>query len=178
MPLLKLKKSNPQTANPVDSRERLRPAGKSDLAEVLRRLERDVASAKPQVKMVKRHEAAAMLGVSTRTLQRWHKQGFGPARSIGQRFYYNKSEIEAWIANQGRGGKRSDRSNTAPENENSNSGGESPAANCTKVDTPMAFTMPEDANPTPCGKAAVVNCTKVDTQDEVTGTLVAGSPDV
>jgi predicted DNA-binding transcriptional regulator AlpA len=165
MPLLKLNKSNQQMAKPVD--KPLRPAGKSDLAEVLRRLERDVelASAKPQVKIVKRHEAAALLGVSTRTLQRWHKQGFGPRRSIGKRFYYIESEIQEWIASHGRGGKRSDSSERSLKNTNSNSEGTSPAVNCTKVDTPMAFVTPEDANSTPCDKPAAINCTKVDTQN-------------
>jgi predicted DNA-binding transcriptional regulator AlpA len=159
MPLLKLKKSNQQMAKPVD--KPLRPAGKSDLAEVLRRLERDVelASAKPQVKIVKRHEAAAMLGVSTRTLQRWHKQGFGPRRSIGKRFYYIKPEIQEWIANHGRGGKRSDPSERSPKSTNSNPCDKSTAIDCTKVDTPMAFSTPSD-------KTTAIDCRKVDTQDE------------
>jgi predicted site-specific integrase-resolvase len=76
--------------------------------ETQRRLERAVKlmSAKPQREIVKRHDAAAMLGISTRTLQRWHRQGYGPARSRGKRFHYFKSEIEDWIATHGSGGKR------------------------------------------------------------------------
>jgi hypothetical protein len=141
MPLIQLTKTTEQTAKPVDSSACVKPGGKPNLEDVLRRLERDVrrASAKPQVKMVKRHEAAAMLGVSTRTLQRWHKQSYGPRRSIGKRFHYVKFEIEEWIANHGRGGKRSDPSERSPESTNLNPGDEAMAINCTKVDTPMAF---------------------------------------
>jgi hypothetical protein len=29
---------------------------------------------------IDRHQAAALLGVTTRTLQRWHGQGYGPSR--------------------------------------------------------------------------------------------------
>jgi predicted DNA-binding transcriptional regulator AlpA len=153
-----IRKNNQQAA--VASRECVR-ARNSDLAEVFRRLERDLeqASAKPQVKIVKRHEAAAMLGVSTRTLQRWHKQGFGPARSTGRRFYYIKSEIEQWIASHGRGRKRSDLTERSPMNTNSNPDDKPGAIDCTKVDTPKTFTAPEDANSTPCGKSPAANCT-------------------
>ena len=172
-----IRKNNLQT--PLESRECVR-AGNSDLAEVFRRLERDIeqASAKPQVKIVKRHEAAAMLGVSTRTLQRWHKQGFGPRRSTGKRFYYIKSEIEQWIANHGRGRKRSDLTERSPMNTNSNPDDKPRAIDCTKVDTPMAFITPEDANSTPSDKSRATNCTKVDTQDGVSGILVGESSDV
>ena len=110
---------------------------------------------------VKRHEAAAMLGVSTRTLQRWHKQGFGPRRSIGKRFYYIKSEIQEWIASHGRGGKRSDSSERSLKNTNSIPGDKSTAINCTKLDTPMAFS-------TPSNKMTAIDCTKVGTQNAVT----------
>ena len=104
MPVLIQKKPNPQAAN-SDS---LGARGKANLTEVLRQVERDVerASARPQVQMVKRHVAAAMLGVSIKTLQRWHKRGYGPARSINYHFHYKKSEIEEWIAKHGRGGRR------------------------------------------------------------------------
>lgn len=171
MSILKPKKSQQQMANLVD--EPHRSAGRVSLAGVVRRLDRDVqqVSAKPQVKMVKRHEAATMLGVPTRTLQRWHKQNYGPRRSIGKRFYYLNSEIQEWIANHGRGGKRSDPSERSPKSTNSKPGDKSPAINCTKVDTPMAFIAPSDKPP-------AINCTKVDTQPGVSGMLVAGSSDV
>ena len=99
--------------------------------------------------------------ISTRTLQRWHKQGFGPRRSIGKRFYYIKSEIQEWIASHGRGGKRSDSSERSLKNTNSIPGDKSTAINCTKLDTPMAFS-------TPSNKMTAIDCTKVDAQNAVT----------
>jgi DNA-binding transcriptional regulator YiaG len=60
--------------------KRIRPG--ESLADVQQRLVRaaELMSAKPQREVVKRHAAAAMLGVSIRTLQRWHKRKVRPAQ--------------------------------------------------------------------------------------------------
>ena len=48
-----------------------------------------------------RHATAAILGVTIRTLQRWHNQGFGPPRrnNPGERpIWYSRTEVEEWAA--------------------------------------------------------------------------------
>jgi predicted DNA-binding transcriptional regulator AlpA len=49
---------------------------------------------------IDRHEAARMLGVTIRTLQRWHRQGYGPPRKrwLGRGVGYSRAEVEQWIA--------------------------------------------------------------------------------
>ncbi len=43
-------------------------------------------------------EVAQMLGISTRTLNRWHALRFGPPRcKIGRVVLYRKSAIFAWL---------------------------------------------------------------------------------
>lgn len=43
-------------------------------------------------------EVAQMLGISTRTLNRWHALRFGPPRcKIGRVVLYRKSAILAWL---------------------------------------------------------------------------------
>ncbi|MBI6630362.1 helix-turn-helix domain-containing protein [Pontibaca sp. S1109L] len=43
-------------------------------------------------------EVAALLGVSQRTLSRWHALRVGPARcKVGRRVLYRKSAIDAWL---------------------------------------------------------------------------------
>jgi hypothetical protein len=164
----------------VESRECLRPLGKSDPAEVFRRLERDIeqASAKPQVKIVKRHEAAAMLGVSTRTLQRWHNQGSDPpgqsvsASTTSNPRFRSGSRTTVVEASDPTGGIPRPRTRIRIL-------GASPRQlTARKWTHQLAFITPEDANSSPCDKPAAINCTKVDTQDEVSGMLVAGSSDV
>ena len=48
--------------------------------------------------IVDRHVAATLLGVSVRTLQRWHNTGFGPPREPwpGRQVGYSKTELESW----------------------------------------------------------------------------------
>lgn len=50
---------------------------------------------------IDRHQAAALLGVTTRTLQRWHRQGYGPSRKnwLSRSVGYSRAEVEAWVAN-------------------------------------------------------------------------------
>lgn len=43
-------------------------------------------------------EVAQMLGISTRTLHRWHRLRYGPPRcNIGRVVLYRKSAIDAWL---------------------------------------------------------------------------------
>ena len=55
---------------------------------------------------IDRHTTAAMLGVTIRTLQRWHHHGYGPKRLPGPRIRYSRAEVEAWVAEHGRGSPR------------------------------------------------------------------------
>jgi hypothetical protein len=52
---------------------------------------------------IDRHTAAAMLGITIRTLQRWHHANYGPKRrrDLRGRICYSKTEVEAWIAKHG-----------------------------------------------------------------------------
>lgn len=44
-------------------------------------------------------EAAKLLGVSTRTLSRWHALRVGPARcKIGRKVLYRREAVNAWLA--------------------------------------------------------------------------------
>jgi predicted DNA-binding transcriptional regulator AlpA len=49
---------------------------------------------------IDRHTTAAMLGITIRTLLRWHHQNFGPKRFVLSpgRYEYRRAEMEAWIA--------------------------------------------------------------------------------
>jgi predicted DNA-binding transcriptional regulator AlpA len=47
--------------------------------------------------VLRQREAAEMLGVSMRTLQRWNDRNAGPTRTkIGGRIYYDLDELTAW----------------------------------------------------------------------------------
>lgn len=50
--------------------------------------------------IIDRHAAAALLGVTIRTLQRWHDAGGGPRRiaSPDRSVSYSRSEIEEWMS--------------------------------------------------------------------------------
>ena len=49
------------------------------------------------------HQLAVELGVSERTLHRWHAMRVGPPRSlIGRKTYYNRSSVAAWLDRQER----------------------------------------------------------------------------
>jgi len=51
---------------------------------------------------VDRLEAAEMMGVTDRTLLRWHRKGIGPQRIYGNRsVVYRISDIEAWLHQSG-----------------------------------------------------------------------------
>lgn len=44
-------------------------------------------------------EVAQMLGISTRTLHRWHALRYGPPRcKVGNIVLYRKSSIDTWLA--------------------------------------------------------------------------------
>jgi predicted DNA-binding transcriptional regulator AlpA len=44
-------------------------------------------------------QAAALLGLSPRTLERYRCTGFGPVyRKLGRRVLYRPADIDAWIA--------------------------------------------------------------------------------
>ena len=62
-----------------------------------------------QTDLIDRHTAAAMLGITIRTLLRWHHQNFGPERVVisQSRYAYRRAEVEAWVAEHGRGSHRS-----------------------------------------------------------------------
>ena len=49
---------------------------------------------------INRHTTATLIGVSTRTLQRWHKAEYGPARKRlpGRSVYYSRAEVDRWIS--------------------------------------------------------------------------------
>jgi predicted DNA-binding transcriptional regulator AlpA len=57
---------------------------------------------------IDRHTTAAMLGITIRTLLRWHHQNFGPERVVISqgRYAYRRAEVEAWVAEHGQGSHR------------------------------------------------------------------------
>jgi len=59
------------------------------------------------VPAISRYVVAEMLGISVRTLHRWHQQGYGPPR-IPKRgsVRYRQADIETWIAEHGPGNHR------------------------------------------------------------------------
>lgn len=45
-------------------------------------------------------QAAAELGITDRTLNRWHTDRIGPPRTkIGSRVYYRKDSVAEWLRN-------------------------------------------------------------------------------
>jgi hypothetical protein len=52
---------------------------------------------------IDRRTTAAMLGISVRTLDRWHRHRYGPKRLPTHPIRYLRSEVEAWVAEHGRG---------------------------------------------------------------------------
>ncbi len=53
-----------------------------------------------------RHAATVTLGVTVRTLQRWHQKGFGPARKnhpCYRPIWYSRTEVEQWASLNGYG---------------------------------------------------------------------------
>ena len=57
---------------------------------------------------IDRHTTAAMLGITIRTLLRWHHQNFGPKRLVlsAGRYGYRRAEVKAWVAEHGPGSHR------------------------------------------------------------------------
>ena len=48
-------------------------------------------------------ECAAELGISRRTLQRWHRLREGPPRTlVGKKIKYRRSSVDAWLLEQER----------------------------------------------------------------------------
>ena len=52
---------------------------------------------------ISRAATAAMIGMTPRTLLRWHHQNFGPKRFMLSpgRYGYRKAEVQAWVAEHG-----------------------------------------------------------------------------
>jgi len=51
--------------------------------------------------LIGRHATAEILGVTIRTLQRWHRQGLGPQRKnwkSDRPIQYSRTEVEEWVA--------------------------------------------------------------------------------
>ena len=51
-----------------------------------------------------RHTTAKILGVTIRTLQRWHDQDFGPPRRNDPEkrpIWYSRTEVQQWAASNG-----------------------------------------------------------------------------
>jgi len=56
---------------------------------------------------IDRRTTAEMLGITIRTLQRWHHENYGPSRiSKGGPIRYSRAEVEAWVVEHGRGSRR------------------------------------------------------------------------
>jgi hypothetical protein len=55
---------------------------------------------------IDRHTTAAMLGITVRTLDRWHDHQYGPKRLPTHPIRYSKAEVQAWVAEYGRGSHR------------------------------------------------------------------------
>jgi phage terminase Nu1 subunit (DNA packaging protein) len=49
---------------------------------------------------IDRHAAARMLGVTFRTLQRWHRAEYGPPRKRwrGRQVGYSRAQVQQWLA--------------------------------------------------------------------------------
>jgi predicted DNA-binding transcriptional regulator AlpA len=64
--------------------------------------------ARERADFIDRITTAEMLGITPRTLLRWHDQNFGPKREeVSQnRYGYRKAEVEAWVAKHGQGSHR------------------------------------------------------------------------
>jgi hypothetical protein len=82
---------SPENAMPIDITQ-LSPSSRRIIAE--ERARRD---------LIDRHTTAAILGVTIRTLQRWHDTGFGPPRRNDprKRVRYSRPEVEQWAASNG-----------------------------------------------------------------------------
>jgi predicted DNA-binding transcriptional regulator AlpA len=108
MPLLIRKKTN---IPPIDCdavEERLRNGASPFLvseAEYAAMGKRDTIKKK---ELISRAATAVMLGITRRTLLRWHHQNFGPKRlAISERRYrYRRAEVEAWVVEHGPGSHR------------------------------------------------------------------------
>ena len=55
---------------------------------------------------IDRRTTAAMLGITVRTLDRWHDLQYGPQRQPTHPIRYSKTEVETWVGEQGRGSHR------------------------------------------------------------------------
>jgi predicted DNA-binding transcriptional regulator AlpA len=66
--------------------------------------------------IISRDTAAAMLGITVRTLLRRHHDKFGPERVTitPRRYGYRKTEVQSWVAEHGRGSHRPRSSREAP----------------------------------------------------------------
>jgi phage terminase Nu1 subunit (DNA packaging protein) len=61
---------------------------------------RELVSRPADTDTIDRHTAARILGVTFRTLQRWHRRGFGPPRRpwLGRGVGYSRTQVEQWLA--------------------------------------------------------------------------------
>jgi predicted DNA-binding transcriptional regulator AlpA len=61
-----------------------------------------MSNAKPPRPLATREEVAGYLGITTKALDQWRRQGKGPkAYSIGRAVRYRWDEVEQWVVDQG-----------------------------------------------------------------------------
>jgi hypothetical protein len=63
-------------------------------------LVREILARPDDTDTIDRHAAARMLGVTVRTLQRWHRAGYGPPRKAwrGRGVGYSRAQVQRWLA--------------------------------------------------------------------------------
>jgi phage terminase Nu1 subunit (DNA packaging protein) len=61
---------------------------------------REIMASPNNTDSINRHTAACMLGVTFRTLQRWHHSGYGPPRKPwrGRGVGYSRAQVQQWLA--------------------------------------------------------------------------------
>jgi hypothetical protein len=100
MPILIRKKTNNPPIDCDAVKERIRNGDKYiSFQEHLALWQRDQAKER---ELISRGTAAAMLGITVRTLLRWHHANFGPERLISNcRYRYRISDVRAWVEERG-----------------------------------------------------------------------------
>ena len=104
MPVVIRKKPQPDTTKTVELAKHAAPPFKMNETEFLAMMASDEKGLKD---WINRRTTAVMLGITVRTLDRWHDRDYGPKRKrkFG-RYTYSRAEVEAWIAEHGRGSRR------------------------------------------------------------------------
>jgi len=72
--------------------------------------------AERQRDIISRSSVAQILGVTVRTLFNWHRQNYGPKRLLRSqsRYGYSRTEVEAWVAQHGKGSRPKTPNSAAP----------------------------------------------------------------